>query len=101
MPGHATRWPGCIKRNIQNQYQTAHRKNTRQRKEKEKLERDAEREVEEDDDDEDLVVKHFDQALYKISNIDIDDTVGAMYDAPYYGRVIGKTDSEIKVSINI
>ena len=37
-------------------------------------------------------------SIFKIKDIDVDDSIGAMYEAPYYGRVISKSDDSIKVN---
>ena len=49
------------------------------------------------EEEEDTVCAQWSKSLFKVKNVDIDDTVGAMYDAPYYGRVISKTEDSVKV----
>ena len=65
-------------------------------KEKQKEEKKAAAPVEEEI-EEDPVVAEFKNSLFKIKDIDVDDSIGAMYESPYYGRVISKTKDSIKV----
>lgn len=70
-----------------------------ERLERERTEKEQQTSIASEDD---IVCAQFTTALYKLDKIDIDDTVGAMYDAPYYGRVIEKTPVSIKVvTVNV
>jgi len=72
----------------------AEQQKEKERKEKLKAVREKEKE---ETDEEDPVCSQFEQAIFRIENIEVDDTIGAMYDAPYYGRVIEKHPTFIKV----